>query len=156
MRFKAGLLVIVAFLISTFLILNWRMFATPASFNFLLGSIDIPIGFVIVGLLLVVGITFGIYVGLWQRTMLNDYRRQSRELQAQRTLADNAEASRFTALSNLMREELVKLEQRFELALDSLRGEVHATERSIAAMLAEMDDRMRQSSGTSQLPRAAP
>ena len=47
-----------------------------------------------------------------------------------------------TALGALMKDELMKLEQHFALALDALRAEVHATENSIAATLAEMDDRM--------------
>jgi len=72
-----------------------------------------------------------VYVAIWQSSLLMDYRRQSKELQAQRTLADDAEASRFTALSVLVREEI-----------GTLRTELRDTEHSIAATLAEMDDRM--------------
>jgi hypothetical protein len=65
-----------------------RMLAVPAQFNFLLGSAEVPMGLVIVGLPLSPGLAFGIYVEVWQRL---DYRRQSQELQAQRALADDAE-----------------------------------------------------------------
>lgn len=142
MRVKSGLLIIVIIVAGAFLILNWHMFAVPARFNFLFGSAEIPMGLVIVGLPLLLGLVFGIYAGVWQRLVLNDYRRQSLELQAQRALADDAEASRFTALSALMRDELTKLEQRLELALDALGTEVRDTEHSLAATLAEMDDRL--------------
>jgi uncharacterized integral membrane protein len=150
MRVKTGLLIIVIIVAGTFLISNWHMFAVPARFNFLLGSAEMPMGLVIVGLPLLLGLAFGIYAGVWQRLVLNDYRRQSQELQTQRALADDAEASRFTALGALMREELTKLEQRLELALDALRNEVRDTEHSIAATLAEMDDRLRSANPASE------
>jgi hypothetical protein len=65
-------------------------------------------------------------------------------MQAQRTLADDAEASRFTQLTTLMRDEMSKLEKRLETALDAVRGQVRDTENSIAATLAEMDDRLQR------------
>jgi hypothetical protein len=74
-----------------------------------------------------------IIVGRWQGTLLVEFRRQAQELQAQRLLAENAEASRFTELGALIREEIVKL-----------RTELQDTEHSIAATLGEMDDRLRK------------
>ena len=120
------LLLTVAFLLG-----NWHVFAAPASFSLLFGSVDLPIGVVMVVLMAVIITVAAIYVAIWQSSLLMDYRRQSKELQAQRTLADDAEASRFTALSVLVREEI-----------GALRTELRDTEHSIAATLAEMDDRM--------------
>jgi hypothetical protein len=84
------------------------------------------------------------YVGIWQTTLLMEFRRQAKELQAQRTLATSAEASRFTELGLLIREEMAKSNQRVDTALEGLRGELRATENSIAATLGEMDDRYRR------------
>ena len=144
MRFRTVLLIVVAVVIAVFLFINWRVFSAPASFNFLVGSVDIPFGVVMVGLLALVVLAFAVYVGFWQGTLLMDYRRQSKELQTQRNLADDAEASRFTELSTLLRGEMSKLAQRLEAALDALRGEVRDTEHSIAATLGEMDDRLQR------------
>ena len=142
MGVRTGFLILLVCLIGAFTGLNWHLLAMPAHFNFLLDSADIPMGLVLAGLVLSLGFAFWAYLAIWQRRVINDYRRQSRDLQAQRSLADDAEASRFTALGALMKDELMKLEQHFALALDALRAEVHATENSIAATLAEMDDRM--------------
>jgi len=138
MRFRTVLLIIVVVAIVAFLFINWRVFSAPSNWNFLIGTIEMPIGVVMLGLLA------AIYVGIWQGTILMDYRRQSKEMQAQRALADDAEASRFTQLSTLMRDEMSKLDKRLETALDALRGEVRDTENSIAATLAEMDDRLQR------------
>ena len=73
-------------------------------------------------------------LGRWQGTLLQEFRRQAKELQAQRLLAESAEASRFTELGALVREEIAKL-----------RTELEETEHSIAATLGEMDDRLRKS-----------
>jgi hypothetical protein len=67
--------------------------------------------------------------------LLAEFRRQAKELEAQRQLAESAEASRFTELGTLIREEIAKL-----------RTELQDTEHSIAATLGEMDDRLRKPS----------
>jgi uncharacterized protein HemX len=144
MRAKTILLLAIIGLAAVFLFINWPMLAAPARFKFLFGAIEIPMGMVIVGLLTALGLAFAVYMAVWQRGVLNDYRRVSQELRAQQQLADGAESSRFTALSTLMKEELAKLDQHIALELETLRGELHATENSISATLAEMDDRMRR------------
>jgi uncharacterized integral membrane protein len=144
MRFRTVLLIIVVVATAAFLVINWRVFAAPVHLNFLFGTAEIPIGTVMLGLLALVILAFAIYVGIWQGTILMDYRRQSKELQTQRTLADDAEASRFTELSTLLRDEMSKLDKRLEAALDALRGEVRDTEHSIAATLGEMDDKIQR------------
>jgi uncharacterized integral membrane protein len=144
MSFKAVLILVAAAATSVFLLINWQVLSAPANFRFLVGSADIPIGVAIIGLLGLVGLACAIYVGIWQGTVLAEYRRQSKELQAQRVLADSAETSRFTELTTLLREEMLKLHQRLELPLEALRVEVRDNERSIAATLAEMDDRLQR------------
>src|SRR6185312_6985036 len=89
-------------------------------------------------------LAIAVYVGFWQATLLMDLRRQSKELQAQRSLADDAEGSRFTELSTLLRGEMANLDQRLEAVLDALRAEVRDAEHSIAATLGEMDDRLQR------------
>jgi uncharacterized protein YlxW (UPF0749 family) len=123
------------------------VFAAPASFYFLIGTISVPVGLVMLGLIALVTLGYAIYLGIWQSKLLMDYRRQSKELQSQRSLADDAEASRFTALSALLREEMSKQDARLDAAFTALRNELKDTEHSIAATLGEMDDRQRRLSG---------
>lgn len=147
MRVRTIALIVAGVVAAVFLIINWSVFAAPASFYFLIGTISIPIGVVMLGLMALITLGYAIYLGIWQSKLLADYRRQSKELQSQRSLADNAEASRFTALSALLREEMSKQDARLEAAFTALRNELKDTEHSIAATLGEMDDRQRRLSG---------
>lgn len=131
-------------LAAVFLFLNWRVFAAPVSLSFFFGRLDIPIGLVMLAVFLVMGATFGIFMGLWQNSFLREYRRQTKELESQRALADRAEASRFTELSALIRNELAALDQKLKTSLEELGTEVRDTENAIAATLGEMDDRIRR------------
>jgi hypothetical protein len=133
MRVRSLLMLVVSGLSALFLVLNWRIFAGPAKLNLLLTSADVPVGVVMLLLFALALVVLWNYVGHWQGTLLMEFRRQAKELQAQRLLAESAEASRFTELGALIREEIAKL-----------RTELQDTEHSIAATLAEMDDRLRK------------
>jgi len=127
------LVLVAAGLAALFVVLNWRVFAGPAKLNLLLTSAEIPVGVLMLMLFALVLLVLWIVVGRWQGTLAVEFRRQAQELQAQRLLAENAEASRFTELGALIREEIAKL-----------RTELQETEHSIAATLGEMDDRLRK------------
>lgn len=144
MRVRTIALIVGGLCAAIFLIINWSVFAAPASFYFLAGTISIPIGLVMLALTALVTLGFAIYLGIWQSKLLMDYRRQSKDLQSQRALADDAEASRFTALAALLKEEMSKQDARHEAAFTALRNELRDTEHSIAATLGEMDDRQRR------------
>ncbi len=91
-------MIVAGLLAAVFIVINWSVFAQPASFYFVVGTISVPIGVVMLGLIALVTLGYAIFLGIWQSRVLMDYRRQSKELQTQRSLADDAEASRFTAL----------------------------------------------------------
>jgi hypothetical protein len=133
MRVRSLLMWVVSGLSALFLVLNWRIFAGSAKLNLVLTSADVPVGVVMLLLFALALVVLWNYVGHWQGTLLMEFRRQAKELQAQRLLAESAEASRFTELGALIREEIAKL-----------RTELQDTEHSIAATLAEMDDRLRK------------
>jgi uncharacterized integral membrane protein len=144
MRFRTMLAIAVSVALAAFLILNWRVFAARVTLSFLVSSVDAPIGIVMLVLFALGVLVLSSYLGAWQGTLLMEFRRQTKELQAQRTLAESAEASRFTELGTLVREEMANSSRRVETALEGLRGELHAAENSLAATLAEMDDRYRR------------
>jgi len=132
-RIRSLLVLTASGLTALFVVLNWRVFAGLVKLNLLLTSAEVPVGVVML-LLFAVGLLVLWYtMGQWQGTLLQEFRRQAKELQAQRLLAESAEASRFTELGALVREEIAKL-----------RTELQETEHSIAATLGEMDDRLRK------------
>jgi hypothetical protein len=132
-RLKSLLILVAATLAALFVVLNWRVFAAPANLNLLLTQAEVPVGVVMLMLFALALVVLWILVSGWQGTLLAEFRRQAKELQAQRLLAESAEASRFTELGALIREEVAKL-----------RTELQHTENSIAATLGEMDDRLRK------------
>ena len=133
MGFRSLLVLVASGLAALFVVLNWRVFAASAKLNLLLTSAEVPVGVVMLLLFALALLVLWIIVGRWQGTLLVEFRRQAQELQAQRLLAENAEASRFTELGAMIREEIAKL-----------RTELQETEHSIAATLGEMDDRLRK------------
>jgi uncharacterized integral membrane protein len=144
MRIRTLFVIIVVFAAAAFLFINWRAFSAPVRLNFLFTTADVPVGLVMVALLGLLVLAFTAYAAIWQGTVMLEYRRQAKELQAQRALAEDAEASRFTELGGLLRGQIAELEKRLQASLDGLRSEVRDTEHSIAATLGEMDDRLRR------------
>ncbi len=134
MRIRSLLVLTASGLAALLVVLNWRIFAGLAKLNLLLTSAEVPVGVVMLLLFAVGLLVLWNTLGRWQGTLLQEFRRQAKELQAQRLLAESAEASRFTELGALVREEIAKL-----------RTELQETEHSIAATLGEMDDRLRKS-----------
>jgi hypothetical protein len=132
-RLKSLLILVAAGLTGLFVVLNLKVFAAPAKLNLVLTQAEVPIGIMMLMLFALALAVLWILVSGWQGTLLAEFRRQAKELQAQRLLAESAEASRFTELGALIREEIA-----------TLRTELQDTEHSIAATLGEMDDRLRK------------
>jgi uncharacterized integral membrane protein len=147
MRLRTLLAITTVILLAAFFALNWRAFAAPVTLTFLVASVDAPVGVVMLVLFALGILAVSSSLGVWHGTLLMEYRRQSKELQAQRTLAESAETSRFTELGTLVRDELANSDRRVEAAIEALRKELRDTENSIAATLGEMDDRYRRTPG---------
>jgi hypothetical protein len=142
MRVRTLIATVVLVLTTAFFVVNWRVFAAPAKLDLIVMSVDTPIGVVMLTLFALIILVLVVYAGFWQSTFLLEFRRQSKELQTQRALAESAEASRFTELGKLVRDEIANSDKRLESALDVLRNELRDTENSIAATMGELDDRI--------------
>jgi uncharacterized integral membrane protein len=142
MRFRTWLALGVLIVAAIFFGLNLTVFSAPVKLNLLLTSVDAPIGAVLLVLLGLVTGAVVVYVGAWQTTFAREFRRQSRELESHRTLAAQAEASRYTELTLLMKAEMARSTTHVDAALEGLRTELRDTEQSLAATLAEFDDRV--------------
>ena len=135
-------------LIAAFAALNWSAFVTPTKLSLVFTTVDVPLGIVMLAVLIGVTLLFAAYMAAWQGTVIVETRRHSKELQAQRVLAEQAEASRFTELRSTLKEESERLTGQIDAARQALSVEVRESANSLAAMIAEMDDRAARAGGT--------
>ena len=140
MGVRTGVLLIVMMLIAALAALNWGTLSAPVVMSVGVTHVTAPLGLVMLALTVLLGVLFATYVLYLQSSMLLDARRQSKEMQAQRTLADNAEASRFTELRNFLEsQENAQLERhasllaRVEQVEASIRMRAELLERAISS-----------------------
>jgi len=95
---RALIFFLVLVFVGLFAAINWGVFTalTPISLGFT--TVQAPLGLIMLGLIAFLCVLFTVWVIVLQANSLRDARRQTKELQAQRDLADKAEASRFTEL----------------------------------------------------------
>ncbi|CAN5683237.1 hypothetical protein BH09PSE5_BH09PSE5_12900 [soil metagenome] len=142
MRIRTILVIVVLLLVALFAALNWSAFLTVTTLNFLFASVEAPLGLVMLGLLGLVVLAFAIYMAVWQGSVLLETRRYSKELQTQRTLADQAEASRFTELRAYLGTEIARLHDRLAQTEAAMHNDVQASGNTIAAYIGEVEDRL--------------
>ncbi len=158
MKVRTLFLLIAIMVIAAFVALNWNVFMAPTALSWGGGVIEAPLGLVMLGLLIFLTALFLVFIVYIQSTVLFDTRRHARELQANRELADKAEASRFTELRNLLEEELRKKEHsdteataailaKIEELDRDLRSAIEESGNSLAAYFAELDDRLQSDKG---------
>jgi uncharacterized integral membrane protein len=144
MRMRTLFLALVLLSAAVFVAVNWSAFTAPTRLSLLVTAVEAPVGLVMLGVVVLVVLAFGAYLVVWQSAILLESRRQTKELQVQRTLADQAEASRFTELRVIVHDELERLADRMTQALDALRAEIRDHANSLAATIGELDDRMQR------------
>jgi hypothetical protein len=145
-------------LVVVFAALNWSAFIAPTALSLGLVTAEAPLGLILLAILALLTLLFLVYITYLQSTVLLDTRRHARELQLQRELAEQAEASRFNQLRAFMEAELEKLngetEQSKSLLLTrldqierDLRAALEQTGNSLAAYIGELEDRFDTSLG---------
>jgi uncharacterized integral membrane protein len=156
MRARTLLLLIVLILIGAFAVVNWKAIVAPTALSFLVTDVQAPLGLILLAITAFITVLFLLYLVYLQTSVLLDSRRHSRELQAQRELADQAEASRFTELRLFLESELHKLagqsaeaESRVTARLEQVQRDLSAamsqTETSLSAYIGELEDRVQRS-----------
>lgn len=98
--------------IGTFVAVNWSLFLAPATLSLVVGTVEAPLGLIMLGLMGVLTALFLVVLVALQTRVLLEARRHAREMQAQRELADQAEASRFTELRTYIGSEMRSLSER--------------------------------------------
>lgn len=165
MKARTVLLLLVLLAIVLFAALNWTEFTRPTRLSLLVADIEAPLGVIMLGLLVLLTGVFMIFAGYHQTSTLLEARQQTKALEAQRKLADQAEASRITELQNLLNSALLRLEQqsvesrqatnaRLDQLEQNLRGAVSQEGTTLSAYIGQLEDRLdrqNQAAGVSHL-----
>ncbi|HET7793856.1 MAG TPA: LapA family protein [Rhizobacter sp.] len=150
---RALSLIAVLLLIGVFALLNWTAFTAPTTLSLFFTTVQAPLGIIMLGLLFLLALLFTTWAITQQAGMLIETRRHTRELQTQRELADKAEASRFVELRAFLSAELLRVSQssyearadllaRMDRLHDETRLSLEQQANSLAATIAELDDRL--------------
>ncbi|WP_225783253.1 LapA family protein [Xenophilus sp. Marseille-Q4582] len=153
MGVRTGILLVVVLLIAGLAALNWGTLAAPTAVSLGFMQVTAPLGLLMLGLTTLLGLMFLVYVIYMQGTVLLDARRHTKELQAQRELADRAEASRFTELRNFLAEQEQQhmaqngerhaaLLARIERLEEALRVRAEQADQTLAAHMGQLEDRL--------------
>jgi uncharacterized integral membrane protein len=96
-------------LLMIFAAANWTAMTTPVTLSLLVADVNGPLGLVMLLITLGLALVTLAFAATWRTSMLMDSRRLSRELQAQRDVADRAEASRLSELRSYVERELTTI-----------------------------------------------
>ncbi|MCC2675023.1 MAG: hypothetical protein K0R58_1970 [Ramlibacter sp.] len=153
MRTRSILLFVAILLVAGFAALNWAEIVRPTTLWFGLFVTQAPLGLILLGLLALTLVLFLASTAAMKTQSLMDYRQHQKTLEAQRELADKAEASRFIDLRQHMDTQLRELRERdaisateFEKSrMDSqreIRAQLEQINRTLAARLNELESRL--------------
>lgn len=153
MRFRTFFLIAALLLLAGFVALNVDEFTRAAPLSLGFTTLNVPLGLVMLALLAATLVIFlGSTLYLQSRHVL-EARTHTKELSAQRDLADKAEASRFTELRAYL-ETLAQAERQRETALGTVLSDRFAqqqqvllarmdqTDNTLAAYIGELDQRL--------------
>jgi len=153
MKIRTLFLLIVIAAIAAFAALNWNAFMAKTSLSLGVAVVEAPLGLVMLGIVVFLAVLFLIFVVYLQTSFLLEARRNAKELQSNRELAEHAEASRFTELRGFLDAEMKKqadLDAQSRAAVlarldqldNDLRSSVEQTGNTLSAYIDELEDRL--------------
>lgn len=153
MKIRTIFLLMVLVAIAVFAMLNWNAFMIPTTLSLGVAVVQAPLGLVMLGLLVFLTALFLLFVAYMQASVLFETRRHERDLRANRELADNAEASRFTELrvfleaemkrqADLHAESRVVIIERVDRLDHDLRSALEEAGNTLGAYIGELEDRL--------------
>jgi uncharacterized integral membrane protein len=152
MRARTLILVVLLAALALFAAINWQAFVAPTPLSLIVTQVQAPLGVIMLGFTVAIATAFLIFIVYMQAGVVLELRRQARALEAQRELADSAEASRFTELREYLARELSSLRSgtqpgnELQLKLDQLqrdlREEIHTAGNTLAAYIGELEERL--------------
>ena len=156
MRARTIFLIIAIVLVAAFATLNVDEFTRSSVLSVGFTTIQVPLGLVMLLLLVATMLVFLATTLYIQSTNLMESRQHTKELNAQRELADKAEASRFTELHRYLQSQAdaalnrdaanaTVLAERLAQTQTALMQRLDQSDRTTAAYLGEIEDRMERS-----------
>jgi len=124
-------------LLAVFALLNWAAFTAPTTLSLAFAEVQAPLGLIMLAITGFICGLFLVYILFQQAGVILEARRYAKELNAQRELADMAEASRFTEMRAFLDGELRRLEAQRSSEVRELGARVEASEQRLVEMLAE-------------------
>ena len=158
MYLRTVLIVVVLGLLAIFALFNWSAFVAPTTLTLGFTTVEAPLGLLLLAVAGLITLLFLVYGVFLQSTALLESRRQARELQSQREIADRAEESRFQQLRAAMEAELAQLQNqtketqaaliaRLEELQRDLRAVIEQSSNTLSAYIGEIEDRLDRFTG---------
>lgn len=152
-RARTVFILVVLLLLAAFAALNWPAFTAPTPLNLLLLQVEAPLGVIMLAIVAVLTILYGLLVMGIETAALLETRRHTRELEAQRQLAEEAESSRLAELRRYLETELGRLHTlpgevtkplvaRLAQSEEAIRADIERTGNTLAAYIGELEDRL--------------
>ena len=153
MKLRNLLLLAVLAMLSIFVAINWSAIMTPTSVSLLFTTMEVPLGLILLAVTALLIVIFLGFVAYMQSSLIISRQRLMRDLDAQRELANKAEASRFTDLHDYLKNELQQLsvqnvgihkqlETRLGALESTLTNVVEQTGTTLSAYIGELEDRL--------------
>ncbi|WCM91879.1 LapA family protein [Acidovorax sp. NCPPB 2350] len=147
MSIRSIVLLLIVAAIAVLAALNWSTLATPSFISLGITSFEAPLGLLMLGLTVLLGVFFIAYVLSLQGSVMLETRRHAKEMQTQRELADKAEASRFTELRVFLETQHQQghaaLLARLEVLETHLAARVQESDNTTAAYVGQLEDQLR-------------
>lgn len=145
--------------------LNLDVFAATTALSLGYTTVQVPLAGLLLGLLVIVSVVYMGWMLRMQTAAIAQTRRYDKELQAQRALADQAEASRVVELRQHVSAELQQVATAVAASQQALIARLDAFERqqirsleeqsnSLSASIGELDDRLHREAAYT-IPRSA-
>ena len=123
-------------------------FVTPTTLSLAFTDVQAPLGLV---MLIVTGIVSGlflVYILVQQAGVIMESRRATKELNAQRELADKAEASRFTELRSFLDVQHSAMLARMDALEARMSNRLKESDNSTAAYVGQLEDQLQRQGGS--------
>lgn len=149
MNFLSIVILVVLLLLAVFSLANWSVLSSPATLSFIVFDVEGPLGVILLGAMLIVVGLFILYALALRTNMLIESRHHNQELQAQRKLAETAEASRLIELRTQIEREFAdvratvrELSEQIDRNEQSVKQSLDEAANGLAALVAEVDDKI--------------
>ncbi|MFN2115283.1 MAG: LapA family protein [Anaerolineae bacterium] len=123
-----------------FVAVNWSAFAAVDELNFVIRRVEAPLGLLLLGFIVLLCAVFAVYAASLRTSALVESRRNLKELEAARKLADEVEASRISSLQETVASEMAELREMLTAEALATREQLEESRNILTAHLEQIDD----------------